>query len=725
MFIAHKREEDNKEQPLIEHLEETASLAGKFGDAFNNSKYAYLCGLLHDIGKYSREFQNRILYNGKRCDHSTAGARILYKCKPFGILGSYCIAGHHSGLQNCGSRTDVGGEGTLYGRLAEEYEIPDYAAYLDEVDLSDLLSIKPSLNPLNKGGFSVSFFIRMIYSSLVDADFLNTEYFMRNGMVDRRVEYDFKMLYTKLHNYIKGFSTEGLINKERNSILMECIKKAEDKQGLYTLTVPTGGGKTVSSMAFAINHLLKNNMDRIIYVIPYTSIIEQNAKVFRDIFGGENVLEHHSNFDFKDDDEMHNRLRLSTENWDMPIIVTTNVQFFESLFANKSSKCRKIHNIANSVIIFDEVQMLPVEYLTLCINSIAELVHNYKSTAVLCSATQPAIAKMFPTVIISNKICKDTSDLYETFKRIKCIKRGIITSEELAEEMNDLSQCLCIVNTRRHALKIYKLLKGEGNYHLSTLMCPAHRQAVLKDIKERLKNKLPCKVVSTRLIEAGVDVDFPIVYRSIGGLDSIVQAAGRCNREGKLTTADGNKTYGEVHIFEPEEEFSKMQPPSFKREIEVTKQIMLKYQDITSPEAIDDYFSLLYVYLGTVGLDAKDLYQQIEMGFAGGRFEYDFETIAEKFKIIGENTKQVIIPYNDDAIKNIKKLKYSEYIGKILRSLQSYTVSVYEREYNDLLGSGKLRQVKDEIMELVSMKDDYNDNTGLVIKSESGIGIYM
>lgn len=725
MYIAHRRESDNQDQTLLEHLTATATIAARFAEAFNNEEYAFLCGMLHDLGKYSEKFQNRIKNNGKKCDHTSAGARIINENPGLGKIGAYCIAGHHSGLQNSGGRTDVGGEGTLYGRLAGDYTIPDFEAYKNEINQSQcVLTKRPNIRPLNKRGFSYSFLIRMLYSALVDADYIDTELFMSSGSVDRNVDYNFTKFYLELNVVLNSFSGQGLINEKRAEILRNCIEKSEMKKGLFTLTVPTGGGKTLSSMAFAIKHLIKNNMDRIIYVIPYTSIIEQNAKVFKDIFGSDRVLEHHSNFDFNDDEGIVNKQRLSTENWDVPIVVTTNVQFFESLFANKSSRCRKLHNMANSIIIFDEAQMFPVEYLTPCIMAIAELVHNCNSTAILCSATQPAITERFPDVIASNEICENTEELYTTFKRTTIVNRGLLDSEYLTYEMNELNQCLCIVNTRKHALKLFGLLEGEGNYHLSTLMCPEHRKVVLKEIRQRLKDKLPCRVVSTRLIEAGVDVDFPRVYRVIAGLDSIVQAAGRCNREGKLKAESGINILGEVHVFEAEEELSKRQPPSFKREIEVTKKIMLRHNDITSPKAIKDYFVELYGYLGEEGMGAKNIYERLESGFSNGRLEYDFKDIAEEFRLIKENTFSVIVPYDKNACDLIEQLVYVEYYRKIIRSLQGYTVNIYEYEYAALLGVGKLRLIKDEIMVLRSI-GDYDDNTGLKINEESGIGIYL
>ena len=725
LFIAHKRQSDGEEQSLLNHLSGTAKRAGCFAETFNNKEYAVSVGMLHDIGKYSLEFQKRIKNNGKRCDHSTAGARVITQNKYWGKLAAYCIAGHHSGLQDCGSSTDAGGEGTLYGRLAADYSIPSFDAYKEELDEFQYVNLgKPNIQPLNKGGFSISFFIRMLYSCLVDADYLDTEFFMQDGKVDRKIEYDFKSFYEKLDLKLNSFIEEGLINKKRKEILNKCIDKSRNNRGLYTLTVPTGGGKTLSSMAFAINHLHENDMDRIIYVIPYTSIIEQNAKIFKDIFGNKSVLEHHCNFDFNDNDEEYNKQKLSAENWDIPIIVTTNVQFFESLFANKSSRCRKLHNIANSVIIFDEVQMFPTEYLTPCIMTIAELIHNYNSTAVLCSATQPALGNRFPKEIESIELCENTDELYKVFKRTKIIKRGQVSSPDIANEINTLKQCLCIVNTRKHAIELFKLLEGDGNFHLSTLMCPEHRRDVLKEIKYRLKHGLHCRVVSTRLIEAGVDVDFPRVYRMVCGLDSIIQATGRCNREGKLVNELNEKIYGEVHVFEPEEEYMKKQPPSFKQEIEITKQIIRQFDDISSPEAINEYFKRLYRYRGEEGLDNKNIYKRLEAGVEKLKFNFDFETIAKEFKLIEENTHHIVIPFNDYAEILIEKLRHADLYKGIIRSLQGYTVNVYDQEFNALLGAGKLAVIRDNIFALSSMSD-YDNKTGLKIEERLGIGIYL
>ncbi|MFA9382028.1 MAG: CRISPR-associated endonuclease Cas3'', partial [Acetanaerobacterium sp.] len=404
MYIGHKREEDGAEQPLSEHLLETARLAEQFAHAFGADAHAYRAGLLHDGGKYSAAFQRRIR-GGPKCDHSTAGAREADKLGPPGRLLAYCIAGHHTGLQNAGCASDTGAEATLAARLKKD--LPAYDALFSELDAQAFSPLpRIPVKPMGKGGFSLSFYIRMLYSCLVDADFLDTERFMQDGCVDRSTCYDFPTFLGKLNTHMAGFTADGLINQKRAEILDCCKRSAHLDRGLFTLTVPTGGGKTLSSLAFAIDHLLKHGMNRIIYVIPYTSIIEQNARVFEGLLGEENVLQHHSNFDFNDDEhEIKNKLKLSSENWDIPLVVTTNVQFFESLFANKSSRCRKLHSMANSVIILDEAQMLPVNYLIPCVRALCELAHNYNSSVVLCSATQPALNAILPKGIVPREIC--------------------------------------------------------------------------------------------------------------------------------------------------------------------------------------------------------------------------------------------------------------------------------------------------------------------------------
>lgn len=733
MFIAHKRESDDAEQSVKEHLEKTANRAREFASQFNGDDYAYAAGLLHDIGKYSQEFQKRILENGKKCDHSTAGAIEAAKINKFGRILSYCIAGHHSGLPNYGSITDVGVEGTLNARLNKpKKDLPAYEQFFNEINLDEIYGLKtPEIKNFSKNsiGFILSFYIRLIYSCLVDADFLDTEAFMSNNSVDRSAVYDFELFRNHLNTKLSSFKGDGLINEYRKGILNDCINKASLDKNLFNLTVPTGGGKTLSSLAFAINHLIENSMKRIIYVIPYTSIIEQTARVFKEIFGDKNVLEHHSNFDFDDDeDKIKNKLKLSSENWDMPFVVTTNVQFFESLFAHKSSRCRKLHNIANSIIIFDEVQMFPIDYLKPCIEAIKQLVQNFNSTVVMCSATQPPFERFFKDLKPVD-ICENHNVLFDAFNRTEIINRDVIESTVLAQELNKLEQVLCIVNTRKHALKLFSTLKTEGSFHLSTLMCPVHRKEVIREIRQRLKDKLPCRVCSTRLIEAGVDVDFPTVFRAMSGLDGIIQAAGRCNREGKLKV-NGRLVKGNVHVFIPEKEFDQHQPEAFKRPIGAAESIMRNFEDISSPRAIEAYFNELYELTGE-GIDVKKITDRLERDAIN--FNFCFEDIARDFKLIENTTVPVIIPYDEKACELIEKLKYSDYKSGILRSLQPYTVGIYENEFKSLFGmgafdfisSGGITSKESAILKKDYFKDLYDENTGLKITEETGIGIYI
>ena len=393
-YIAHFNKEYS--QTVKNHLYGTARLAGGFAERFGKADWGYCCGMLHDIGKYSLAFQEKIKNNTNRqVDHSTAGAKVCFeKGGMYGFM-SYCIAGHHSGLPDYGSSSDAGNAPTLEGRKRKRIE--DYSAYKNEIEIPELNTIPFIPSKESDPDFSLSVFIRMLYSCLVDADFLDTESFMKNGQISRDAGEDVGVLLERL----KGYVTDWLQNKaidtvngRRTEILRCCFEKGNSERGMFQLTVPTGGGKTIASLAFALQHAVENRMDRVIYVIPYTSIIEQNAEVFRRILGKQNVLENHYNVDYESSEELK-PMQLASENWDKPVVVTTNVQFFESLFANKSSRCRKLHNIANSVIIFDEAQMLPTDYLKPCIAMMEELVGNFRSSIVLCTATQPALTPFF------------------------------------------------------------------------------------------------------------------------------------------------------------------------------------------------------------------------------------------------------------------------------------------------------------------------------------------
>ncbi len=630
-----------------------------------------------------------------------------------GLLLAYCIAGHHGGLPDGGSFASTPDDATLYGKLKRNIE--PYLHFAEYVNLPDPSKLSVSIKTLGDMGFSISFFIRMIFSCLVDADFLNTECFMSGKA--RKVTYEpLEVLYQKIDKKIEAFSNPNKdIDIKRTQILKSCIDKAEWGKGLYTLTVPTGGGKTITSMAFALKHALHHGMNRVIYVIPYNSIIEQNAQVFKEILGEQNVLEHHSGIYYDEKDESVVGKRLASENWDMPVIVTTTVQFFESLFANRASKCRKLHNIANSVIIFDEAQLLPIKYLQPCVRAISELVQNYNCTCVLCSATQPALDKQFPAEIKSWELCDNIKDNYEFFKRTYLQHIGQLSDEELAEHLNSKKQVLCIVSTRKQAQNVFSMLKGNGVYHLSTLKYPLHRKQVLKEVRFRLSQNTQCRLVSTSLIEAGVDVDFPVVYRSEAGLDSLIQAAGRCNRESKNPVSP-------VYVFRPKEDYRQYLPDMLKRPAVVTDLIKSCYEDLASPEAIQAYFNELYSVEGE-SLDTRRIVKRLEEGVKTG-LSFPFAQVAEEFKLIDNDTYAIIIPKCEEAKALVQRLRNGERTRDLLRNIQQYTVNVYQKNYKALFSSGSIEPIDSKLSVLVDL-DKYDDMTGLDAGADSGQAVFV
>lgn len=718
MFLAHRTEE-GREQCLIDHLTGTARLAALFGTVFGQEALAQLLGLAHDIGKYSWRFQRRIRGENISVDHSTAGGYELSKLA-MPVSAVYCIMGHHGGLPDGGSRSDSAETGTLLGRMArmkkEHSKEEDYSAFQKEVELKEAVFTSPHL--LGKGGFTVAYWTRMLYSCLVDADFLDTEAFMYNGAIQRRQNISIDMLCEKLEKYIKDWwDSDELINQKRCEILRQCINAGKrDEKGFFTLTVPTGGGKTVSSLAFALHHAKAQNMHRVIYVIPYCSIIEQTVEEFEKILGKEAVLAHYAEADFEDDPVK----KLAAENWDMPIIVTTAVQFFESLFSNKPSRCRKLHNIANSVIIFDETQTLPRPYLKPCVRAMAELTVNYSVSCVLCTATQPALMPILKEIIPQStcrEIAADTKGLYEFFRRVTFLHAGKLTDEVLAARLSNEKQVLCIVGTRKQAQSVFAKLTGEGCFHLSTLLYPAHRRAILQRIRDRLKNGQVCRVVATSLIEAGVDVDFCTVYRAEAGLDSIIQAAGRCNRENKRSREDSM-----VYLFEPEERYQKHLPHSLRRPLQTAKGILHTYSEIDAPEAIEAYFTELYRVSGAE-LDANEIipaFEEVQNGL------YPFATVAKKFQLIGDDSRMVLIPKEKEAQKLAKRLREGECSRAWLREAGEYCVNVYTKHFETLYNQYKL-EIPDKAREGVAILRDitcYSQETGLSLLPDSGAALF-
>ena len=696
-----------REHFLNEHLNNTACRAEKFANAFANGDWANLAGLLHDFGKFNPAWQtylkNKTGYdpdahlesNGK-LDHSTAGA--IYAQESLGYIGqlfAYLIAGHHSGLPDWEHEISVGG--ALKGRLQEKRHLEN--AKKGNVPQEIVNLTMPASQPcINRHGEYLHLWMRMLFSCLVDADFLDTENFMDNAKGGLRSEFTESMLSlkSKFDKYMdkkEKNAPNTLINQIRSDVLNRCRKSGTLPSGFFSLTVPTGGGKTLASMGFALEHAIAHNKDRIIVVIPYTSIIEQTASVLREVFGEYSVIEHHCNLD----PEVENyKNHLASENWDAPIIVTTNVQFFESLFASKTSSCRKLHNIAGSVIILDEAQMLPSDFLKPIISTIKGLTQCFGVSVLLCTATQPALIGEIGSQMskfkglendIVREIITDTTELSNKLQRVEFVAQDPelkpVEWTYLAKELDQYEQVLCIVNTRKDCRELYEKI-SKNKIHLSALMCPAHRSDVIKNIKEKLNNREPLKVISTQLVEAGVDVDFPVVYRALAGLDSLVQAAGRCNREGRLAK-------GKVFYFAA----PKQAPPGLMRKgEEATRELISLNQTLNGdPELFTRYFKLFFNKVNT--FDKEKMYDLLEKNPCSGLPQIQFRTAASKFKLIDNQSRRpiiVIYPKHKTIIESlIEKLHYSA-SKEILRKLQRYTISVEENILKKLQAAGEIKQ---------------------------------
>ena len=702
-------------QTLQSHSVNVGEMAAEFARVFGAQEIACQTGQLHDLGKYSEAFNCR-LHGGPSVDHATAGAKIAVERwrNVIGKLIAFCIAGHHAGLANGSGEGD--NRRTLKQRLALQFgaDIPALDnLWQQEIKLPQNLSAPPLKADAHHPFFSYAFFTRMLYSCLVDADYLDTEAFylkLENKAAERGGYPDLNVLQHNFNQFINDFrrriaqapeQTEAekrnaALNRLRSEILDHAVEQAAQPQGLFTLTVPTGGGKTFTSMAFALEHAKQHGMRRVIYVIPFTSIIEQNAAEFRKAFGelGEQaVLEHHSTFD---DGKLQNeatkdKLRLASENWDAPIVVTTAVQFFESLFADRSSRCRKLHNIAGSVIILDEAQMLPLNLLLPIMQAIKELAQNYRCSVVMCTATQPAVQaengfyRGFENVL---EIAPKPTALFDKLRRTTVQHIGTQTDADLLAKLAEHPQMLVIVNNRRHARSLYDQAKHlDGTFHLTTLMCAKHRSQKLDEIRGRLKSGEPCRVIATSLIEAGIDVDFPLVMRAEAGLDSVAQAAGRCNREGKRPSENSF-----VWIFAPEEQWKA--PPELVTQAAVMRLTADSFSDdLLSTQAVAAYFAELYQLKGSE-LDNKKILKM--HNDTGQSLDFPFQTIADKFRMIESHMQPLIIPFDVDAENLISSLHHADHIGGLLRKLQPYTVQIPEKALAALYKAGRIEPINEK-----------------------------
>jgi len=801
-FVAHVRD-DGKKQSLEEHLLGVSSLCKRNAGKLKMPYTGELLGLLHDLGKYSKIFQDYIFsavglieqddkdfvdsvkLKGK-IDHSTAGAQYIWnslvncddlKNQIVAQVIALCIASHHSGLIDCISPD---GENVFTGRITKDEDKTFLNEVLTNIDKEILKKIERNINESEHTNEIISFIkklvhkysknellirfhatlmIRMLFSCLVDADHTDTANFESNeykNLRNNNTYQDWSILIRKMNKYLDNLSTKNnsiTINKIRKKISEECNNKAKGSTGVYTLTVPTGGGKTLSSLRFALNHAKKHNLHRIFYIIPFTTIIEQNAQVVREILETSNeetgkiVLEHHSNLI---PELMTKQNKILAENWDAPIVFTTNVQFLESFFGSGTRNARRMHQLANSVIIFDEIQTLPVKTVHPFCNAINFLVNFCNSTVVLCTATQPLLNKVSQEkghieFSNSNEIISNVSNLYSDLKRVEIInqtKSKGWEAEEIAnfafENAKKYGSCLVIVNTKVSAKKLYLYCKDfqVSVYHLSTNMCPAHRTEVLKTIKQKLKSNEPVICISTQLIEAGVDIDFGTVIRYMAGLDSIAQAAGRCNRNGK-------RSKGFVYIVNPADE-NIDSLIDIKIGKETTERILREVEtdgfDILHPAIMEKYFQYyFYERADEMSYKIKDdrddtLLNMLSMNiYAVGEYERKYNKVPEiyfrqsfksafdAFKTIDAPTQGIIVPY-EEGEKIISEL-YSEFAYEkrfqLLKKAQRYTVNVFPNLLNKLIEQKVITEVPQIGVLVLNDKRFYHNEFGLSLEKES------
>lgn len=706
-YFAHSIEgvDASRWQSLASHLIAVGQLAGMRGQKFGAEQAAALAGVLHDVGKYAEGFQNR-LRGGASVDHSTAGAREVMKNATGGAqsammrqLIAHCIAGHHAGLPDS--------IGDLDERLLRKFE-PLSSIWREEITLDDAPLTVPEFSwrkERNAQLFQFGFLGRMIFSCLVDADFRDTEAFYAEAEkrpVDRtwpRLPDIIGDLIARFGRYItdkRARAPDTAVNDLRAQVLAHVRERADADTGAFSLNVPTGGGKTLASLAFALDHARRHRLDRIIYAIPFTSVIDQTASIFREVLGEEVILEHHSSIDEEKNNalERRDKLRLAMEDWAAPIVVTTNVQLFESLHANRPSRCRRLHNLARSVIILDEAQTIPRHVLRPCVAALDELARNYGASVVICTATQPAIAAPdFAGGLplgAERELAPDPHDLHRRLKRVRIVHGGPVTDSALVARLTEQPRCLVIVNSRAHALALYRRAKAtglEGVVHLTTRQIAPHRREILGRVRQALEHKEPCRLIATSLVEAGVDLDFPRVWRAEAGLDQIAQAAGRCNREGKRPVDESVVT-----VFRAPDNPA---PHELKALADDMKRIISKHADLLSPEALEDYFGEVYWRIGAERLDKFAVLNSFRV--SGGKFDFGYRKIGDSFRMIESGMVPVIVP-RDDAAKNALDGLEAGLLppGAAARKLQSSIVQVPPRARERLMDCGHVQFVSAE-----------------------------
>lgn len=730
-FFAHSLENSDGcgWQPLADHLIEVSNFSGSCGQKFKSGDAAALAGLLHDLGKYSDGFQQR-LRGGERVDHATAGTREVVnladassESRMMAQLIAHCIAGHHGGLPDS--------IGELDKRLDKDLE-PLSPVWRDQIHPDPAALTKLPIRcerDRDVALFQIGFLGRMLFSCLVDADFRDTESFYANAE-NLRKDRDWPALPKIVDALIEKLDRRfadlaqraepSKVNELRAKILAQVRAGAARPRGAFSLNVPTGGGKTLASLAFALDHARRHGMERIIYAIPFTSVIDQTATIFKGILGDDVVLEHHSSID---EEKLGNRsardkLRLAMEDWAAPIVVTTNVQLFESLHSHRPSRCRRLHNLANAVIVLDEAQTIPLPVLRPCVAALDELTRNYGASVVICTATQPAIAApnfhRGLSLDSARELAPDPHVLHEQLRRVRIRDAGALDDATLLDELADVEQGLVIVNSRAHALALFRAGQERGLAgltHLTTRQCAAHRREILARIRENLTAPAPCRMIATSLIEAGVDIDFPRVWRARAGLDQIAQAAGRCNREGLRPVEQSIVTLFDAPDHKPPHELQTM--------ADCMREIARKHPDMLSPAAIEDYFRDVYWFKGEERLDKFKVLQSFKV--SDKKLDFSYRRIGDDFRLIESGMESVIIPYDDQARETLEKLRRGfQPAGAAARALQSYLVQIPPRAREALRANGHVQFVEqpgvkehDQQFAVLETPKLYHDDFGL------------
>ncbi len=819
-YIAHVQKTGDDPQSLEEHLLGVAKIAKGLASKIHLEPQGELIGLLHDLGKYSNAFQTYLksavgLINQDedefvdarglkgKVDHSTAGAQLVWeRLSQQGGIGqivgqilSLCIASHHSGLIDCLSSDPIRPvEDMFTKRIRKRDDRTHLREALNQMDRlidkrfcelmanqglveglknsirqvilrDDIKGLDPSKNKITQ--FKLGLLVRFLFSCLIDADRVDTADFEKPAVARHRrnKQYtEWPLLIERLEKHLRRFTIRNPIDEIRQSISAHCLGGAIRDKGIYTLTVPTGGGKTLASLRFALHHVEHHKMDRVIYVIPFTSIIDQNAKVVRDILEptkddrGRVVLEHHSSLTPK---QQGWREKMLTENWDAQVIFTTSVQLLEALFGGGTRGARRMHQLANAVLIFDEIQTLPVNCVHLFCNAMNFLVEHCGSTVVLCTATQPLLNRVDQSkgalkFTKNDDLMPDVKRLFDDLKRVEVFNRrkpGGWADEEIArralDEVVQSGSCLVIVNTKESAQSLYRLCReteGIETFHLSTSMCPAHRKEILDKIGKLLDEESPVLCVSTQLIEAGVDVDFGAVIRYTAGLDSIAQAAGRCNRNGKQKDADGNPKAGRVHVVNPAvENLDRLKDIQCGKDI--TERLFRDVEDgiedfggnLIGPKAIERYFEYFFfarhqemdypVSAQTVGRDdtllnllsinslAMDEFKRTHSAVPNIYLRQSFMSAARAFKVIDAPTRGIIVPYGEagrDLVNDLCSAFEVEKQFELLRRAQQYTVNVFPYVLDQLQKAGAVHTIQKDV-DILYLSDAryYNQSFGL------------